>query len=54
MSQKSIILIGMFIGSSLGGLIPALWGADLLSFSSIIFSTLGGLIGIWLGYKLSA
>jgi hypothetical protein len=29
-----------------------LWNADLFSTSSIIFSGLGGLLGIWVGYKL--
>ena len=53
MTSKSLIWLGMIIGSSIGGFIPALWGADLFSFSSIIFSGIGGILGIWLGFKLS-
>ena len=41
--------IGLFVGSS----IPLLWGASEFSFSSIILSALGGLVGIWIGFKLS-
>ena len=41
----------MIVGTTLGGLIPSLWGGDLLSLSSIIFTTLGGAAGIYLGFK---
>lgn len=54
MNSKSLIWIGMLIGSTIGGFIPALWGADFLSVSSILFSTFGGIIGIWAGFKVSA
>jgi hypothetical protein len=53
MSSKTLIWIGVFVGSTIGSLIPELWGAGMLSFSSIIFSTLGGLAGIWLGFTIS-
>ena len=50
-SSKTFIWIGMFVGSTLGGILPALWGGDV--FSYIIFSGIGALAGIWAGYKLS-
>jgi len=54
MSRKTIIWIGMGVGSTVGSLIPALWGdAALISFSSILLSAVGGIIGIWAGYKMS-
>jgi len=53
MESKKIIWVGMMIGMFLGGLLPLLWGASEFSFSSIILSPIGGLIGIWAGYKLS-
>ncbi|MFZ2187641.1 MAG: hypothetical protein WAV46_03410 [Candidatus Moraniibacteriota bacterium] len=43
----------LLIGSTLGGLVPLAWGESALSFSSIIFTALGGLLGIWLGFKMS-
>ena len=52
MSTKTLIWIGMIVGSAIGGYLPLLWGGDLLSFSSLILSTLGGIGGIWLGYRL--
>ena len=51
--QKSLIWIGVAIGSTIGGLIPSLWGASMLSFSAILLSGLGGFVGIWAGYTLS-
>ncbi len=53
MNAKQLIWIGVFVGSTVGSYIPSLWGADLFSFSSILFGTLGAFVGIWLGYKLS-
>jgi hypothetical protein len=51
--NKLIIGIGMFAGSTIGSYIPVLWGASLLSFSSILFSVIGGILGIVIGYRIS-
>jgi len=53
MGGKSATWIGMFIGSSVGGLIPSLWGAGMFSFSSLFFSALGAIAGIWAAYQFS-
>jgi hypothetical protein len=50
---KTFIIIFMVIGSYAGSLIPLAWGENTFSFSSIIFSAIGGIIGIWLGFKIS-
>ena len=42
----------MFIGSAVGSFIPELWGAGLFSMSSVIWSGVGGLLGIYVGFKL--
>ncbi|MBU6231156.1 MAG: hypothetical protein KGI45_04005 [Patescibacteria group bacterium] len=52
MSTKSLIWIGATIGGGLGGYIPMLWGGNIFGVSSIILSTIGGLAGIWAGFKL--
>ncbi len=44
----------MAIGSTIGGYIPTLWGAGFLSFSSVILTAIGGILGIYLGYKISS
>jgi hypothetical protein len=53
MASNPLIWIGMFIGSTIGGLIPGLWGAGSFSLSSVIFTAVGGFAGIWLGLKIS-
>jgi hypothetical protein len=49
--QKTLIMTGLFVGSIVGGYIPALWGGSVFSISSILFSALGAFLGIWVGYK---
>ena len=53
MTPKRVILFCALVGSTLGGCVPGLWGAGGLSMSSVILSAVGGLIGIWVGVKLS-
>lgn len=50
--EKTIIMIGLAIGSTVGGIIPLLWGDSAFSFTSIVLSGVGGVIGIWIGYKI--
>lgn len=51
--NTKFIWLGLFVGSTVGGLIPALWGDSALSFTSIILSAIGGIVGIYYGYRLS-
>lgn len=53
MNQTALIWLCMAIGSTLGSFIPTLWGAGFLSLASVIFSTMGGLLGIYIGYRLN-
>jgi hypothetical protein len=48
---KKFIWIGMFVGSTIGNMVPMLWGGDLMSLSGIFFSLVGGIVGIWVGYR---
>ena len=51
MSSKALYYLAAFIGSIVGAYIPSLWGTDLFSFSSIVFSALGGIAGIVIVWK---
>jgi hypothetical protein len=51
MSRRALIWIGLTVGSAGGGYLPLLWGGDLISFSALLSSAAGGLVGIWLGYR---
>ena len=51
---KTFIWIGLFVGSTLGGLIPILWGDDMLSMWGILLSMVGAIVGIIAGYRVGA
>jgi len=51
---KLLITIGAAIGGIAGAYIPYLWGdTEFFGGWSILFSTIGGFVGIWLGYKVA-
>lgn len=54
MDTRHLIWIGVIIGSVAGGWIPTLWGAPAFSMSGIVGSTVGGLLGIYVGAKLAS
>jgi hypothetical protein len=52
--DKKIVMIGMVIGSFIGGYVPTFFGAGVFSMTSVIFGFLGGVVGIYLAYKFIA
>jgi hypothetical protein len=50
---RSIVGLCVVVGLTVGGYLPVAWGASAFSLSSIAFSLLGGLAGVWLGVRLS-
>jgi predicted MFS family arabinose efflux permease len=49
--MRSTIWLGIFIGSTVGGFIPELWGAGMLSYSGVLLSGLGACVGLWFGSR---
>jgi hypothetical protein len=49
-----MIYFGATVGSLAGGYIPGLWGAGIFSGWSFLLGTLGGLLGVYLAYQLTA
>lgn len=51
---KLLIGFGALVGGIAGAYVPVLWGDDdMFSGMSILFSTIGGIAGIFLGYVLA-
>lgn len=52
MSKRTLVFVGVLVGSVLGGYLPSLWGSDVFSMWSLLFSGVGAMLGIWMGYKM--
>ena len=50
--MKSFIWIGAIAGSVIGGAVPELWGGSMLSVAGLVLSAVGGIAGIFIGYKV--
>jgi uncharacterized membrane protein YeaQ/YmgE (transglycosylase-associated protein family) len=46
-------MLGMIVGSCVGGYATTLFGSGMLSFTSLIGSTIGGFLGIWIAFKIT-
>ena len=54
MASKSAIYAGVFIGSVLGSWIGSLFDhGNLFGIWGILFGAIGGIVGVWAGYKLT-
>lgn len=51
MSKKTLVYIAAFVGSVVGGYIPAIWGAGFLSISSLLLGGVGAILGIVIAVK---
>jgi outer membrane lipoprotein SlyB len=49
--DKKVVMIGMVIGSTIGGWLPTLFGVGVFSMISVLGGFAGGVLGIWLSYK---
>ena len=50
--MRSSVWIAIFIGSTIGGMVPELWGGDMLSYSGVLLSGVGAFAGLWVAYRL--
>jgi len=52
MSTKTMVWIGIGIGSTVGSCLPMLWGGSLAGMSSVLWGTVGGFAGLYAGFKM--
>ncbi len=50
--SKTVVFICMSVGSLIGGYLPVLFGVSAFSFTSVITSAVGGIIGVFVGLRL--
>ena len=51
MSSSRAIWFGIFVGSTIGGFVPLLWGGEMLSYSGVLMSRVGAFVGLWIAYR---
>ena len=52
--MRSVIGLCATFGTFVGGYVPSLWGDSGLSLTALVFAAVGGVLGVWLGVRLSA
>ncbi|MDP3941619.1 MAG: hypothetical protein Q8Q49_04915 [bacterium] len=52
MSTKTLVWLGVIIGSVMGQFVPTLFGISFLSAWAIVGSGIGGILGIIIGIKI--
>ena len=52
--ERSAIGLLALIGTTVGAFVPEAWGAGTFSLSSLLFSALGGVAGVWFGARLAS
>lgn len=50
--NKKTIMLGMVFGSTIGGYVPTLFGVGAFSFASILGGFIGGMLGIWIAFRM--
>lgn len=51
--MRALVIFGMLVGSYAGSFVPMLWGESAFSMSALLFSGIGGILGIWASYKIA-
>ncbi|MGB4965912.1 MAG: hypothetical protein WBO77_02275 [Microgenomates group bacterium] len=52
MTPKFWVLVGLTVGSLIGGYIPTFFGASFLSLRPLVGNTVGGIVGIYVSYQM--
>lgn len=47
-----MVILGMIVGSIIGGYLPSFFGINMFSYTSVVISGIGAILGVWIGYKL--
>jgi hypothetical protein len=51
--DRRLVWICVGVGSTVGGLLPEVWGGSAFGLASLMLACLGGVAGVWLAVKLT-
>ena len=52
--MKKVIFITMIVGSYAGSYVPVFWGGSVFSMTSILLGGAGGIVGVFVGFKIAS
>jgi uncharacterized membrane protein YeaQ/YmgE (transglycosylase-associated protein family) len=52
--NRGVLGMCILVGSTVGGMLPTLWGQGEFSLASFVCSGLGALVGVWAAVRISA
>jgi len=52
MPSRPLLWFAILVGSTVGGFIPEMWGDGIFSYSSVLFSGIGALVGMYIAFKI--
>jgi hypothetical protein len=51
--DRRVLWLFVAVGSTVGGLVPEVWGGSALGVASLALACLGGVAGLWFAAKLT-
>ena len=51
--DKRVLWMCLLVGSTLGGMLPELWGASTWGLTSLVFGSAGAAAGVWVAARIS-
>ena len=52
--ERRVAWLFVLVGSTVGGLVPEAWGGSAFGMASLVLGVVGGIAGLWLGFRLAA
>jgi hypothetical protein len=51
--DKRVLWMCLFVGSTVGSMLPEAWGASALGLASLVFGAAGAAAGVWVAARIS-
>jgi uncharacterized membrane protein YeaQ/YmgE (transglycosylase-associated protein family) len=51
--DRRVLWLCLAVGTTVGGFLPEAWGASGFGLASLVFSALGGIVGVWVAARIS-
>jgi hypothetical protein len=52
--DRRVMWLFVLVGSTVGGLLPEVWGGSAFGLASLALGCLGGIAGVWAAFQLTS